>query len=611
MSTAKQKKKETDSATSFELHEFIPFACHYSERTLITKNSELVQIIKIPFNGSEDDSRFRERLIRALNDNIDPSKFAVWVHNIRNKQKLKTSSVASIAESIDYHWKLCLPTSLKYTNCIYLSIVRDATKINHWAPQNYLRSLILKLESRIRNTHFEINQNELDQVTERFLSEFSDCGATRLDCYEEGGVFYSSALEFIYQTLTLGNNKIELTLNDTSRDLSPRDLVFNNYTGTFTFILNDKRFFGAEISIKDTHNIKAYALQDLLNIDCEMVIYHAIDFAHGNRGLAALKKQERYLNLGKDPDLKKILDISEEDLVEPALQQVSITLINESPQLLQKSITEVTEALSDLGIISFTEDVRVDGIYWSSLPANFSFLRRQDSLPRKSIAALACFGNDKYKSVDDCFFGGPVTFFEGQEGEPYPLHFYRDGQSNTLVISTDHSQTELVANLLTSQASNLGSRILYYDKSGNNENFARAIGASYSTTLDMEKIKSSLSGEKTIIVLGSLEQILQSEGHEFFANFIDTVNDNNAIIIACANYTDDCEALLPNFRTQIYFGGEINPYANHFDIFDDEIDIITFLGNKNLYLKEGYNELIVKFDPSEKLKKLLSTGNLS
>jgi hypothetical protein len=28
-----------------------------------------------------------------------------------------------------------------------------------------------------------------------------------------------------------------------------------------------------------------------------------------------------------------------------------------------------------------------------------------------------------------------------------------------------------------------------------------------------------------------------------------------------------------------------------------------------LYIKEGYNELVVKFTPSEKLKKLLLTGS--
>jgi type IV secretion system protein VirB4 len=607
---AKQKKKEVESAGSFELHEFIPFACHYSEKTLITKNSELVQIIKVPVNGNLDDSQFRDKLIESLNTNIDPARFAVWVHNIRTKEKPENLQLGKTIDAIDYQWKSTLPSSLKYTNCIYISLVRDATKINHWTPKSYATSLILKLESKVRNRHFEANEAELSQLSEKFLSEFAAFGATRLECYEEQGAHYSEALEFASRVLTLSDNQMELTLNDVSRDLSPNGLVFNNYTGVFSFMQNNKKLYGATISIKETHNIKAYALQDLLNIDCEMIIYHALDFAHGNRQLPALQKQERFLNLGNDADLRKAFSLEEEEIVEPVLQQTGIILINESPQLLYKSISELTECLSDLGVISFMEDVRVDGSYWSALPANFAFLRRQDSIPRNNISAFACFGHDKYKSIDDCFFGEPVTFFQDQDGQPHPLHFYRDGQSNTLVISTSPEQSALVSNLLAAQTAKIGAKIIYYDKSGANENFARSIGAQYTNTLDMDKIKTSLAGDKTIIVLSSLEQILQNEGHEFFANFIDTVNDNNAIVIACVNYTDNCEALLPNFRTQIFFGGEINPYANYFDIFDDEIDIITFLGDNNLYLKEGYSELIVKFNPPEKLKNALLTGTV-
>ena len=86
------------------------------------------------------------------------------------------------------------------------------------------------------------------------------------------------------------------------------------------------------------------------------------------------------------------------------------------------------------------------------------------------------------------------------------------------------------------------------------------------------------------------------------------MNDKNAIVVACADYKDNCEALLPDFRSQIFCGGEIEPYANHFDIFEDEIDIITFLGQDGLYLKEGYMELVLKFNPPPQLSQALLTG---
>ncbi len=604
------KKKEIDKSREFELNEFVPFACQYSEKTLITKNAELLQTIKLSNSGHLSDDDFREQIISSLNELIDPARFAVWMHTVRTKQKGgENEEYSNLPAHVDYLWKSCLPSSLKYKNHIYITFIRDFAKINHLLPHNYLRSLNHKMERKYRDSLLAQHELELTDLTDAFLQKLSRFSPERLEVYEEQGKYYSRQMEFIGKIMHFNEMRFELTLCDYSRKIVPYALGFNNYSGIFSFVSNHTRFYGSVLTFKEAHNLPATALQDLLNVDTEMVIYQSLDFAFGNKHWNVIRKQVEISDISHSRELNNIVQLEQKTKKDFVLQQTGLIIANDSQQALSAALKEVNQIFSDLGIISFNEDVRIEGSYWSSLPANFSFMRRQHSVTRENIAPFTSFGSDKFTLVDDCMFGDPITFFEDSNGFPHALHFLNSGQSNTLLISKEPEKRHFLANLLAAQSAKLGAQVIYYDAYNRYENLIRNIGGIYFNTPDMEKIRAQLNGQKSVIVFNSISHILQSEsGHEFFTNFIDAVNDQNAVVISCADYSDNCEALLPNFRTQFFTGGEIEPYANHFDIFEDEIDIINFLGEANLYLKEGYSELVLKFNPPEKLVNILLGG---
>jgi len=72
--------------------DFLPYVCHYDPSTILTKNGELLQIIRITGFGGESDSfdliSLRDTLRDSISENIKESKYALWFHTIRRKKNI-------------------------------------------------------------------------------------------------------------------------------------------------------------------------------------------------------------------------------------------------------------------------------------------------------------------------------------------------------------------------------------------------------------------------------------------------------------------------------------------------------------------------------------------
>ena len=103
-------KKEKQQIQSFETHELVPYACHLNPTTLVTKNVELVQFIKLSDNtGGASDDEFRETIRAALNEHADPTKIAVWIHTTRFSKEIVETGNEDFVNHIDILWKQALP----------------------------------------------------------------------------------------------------------------------------------------------------------------------------------------------------------------------------------------------------------------------------------------------------------------------------------------------------------------------------------------------------------------------------------------------------------------------------------------------------------------------
>ena len=97
-----EKTSQNGSRTNEErieayVEEFIPYACHFDDHTLLTKNGELMQVIKVTgFNfetvghKAKEASDLRETLRQTIQKTFKTNKFALWLHTVRQKKNLAT-----------------------------------------------------------------------------------------------------------------------------------------------------------------------------------------------------------------------------------------------------------------------------------------------------------------------------------------------------------------------------------------------------------------------------------------------------------------------------------------------------------------------------------------
>lgn len=70
--------------------DFIPYAIHYDKNTILTKNGELMQIIRVVgFSNASvfaDLISLREAVRDGIRDNIKQTNYAIWFTTIRRKK---------------------------------------------------------------------------------------------------------------------------------------------------------------------------------------------------------------------------------------------------------------------------------------------------------------------------------------------------------------------------------------------------------------------------------------------------------------------------------------------------------------------------------------------
>lgn len=611
LANKKQPAKSDKSQDKLNIHDFIPFACHYSGDSILTKNGELIQFIKLDQDAGANDEEFRQAIRDGLNEVIDPAKYAVWIHTTRTRQKIKKLNSEDVVKQIEYAWRQTLPEKLHFENAVYISIVRDSTVHNLLKPKNFLRAMSARALQKQNESELKEKDAELTNVVNAVHASLTQFGAQRLKVYEQDGTYYSEPMEFLHRILSFFDEHVEMPVSDLSHKLMPEDLVFNEFSGVVEVASERGKSYASVLTLKECGLLPARSLDYLLNIDSEMVISQAMDFGSANTKLHTLRYQEeidRYTEDAQFLDLMGIRGLDSSDPSNYVLQQTNILLMQDTKVKLRDTLVGVHKELARLGLIGITEDIRLEKAFWSIIPGNFMFMKRQDIVPRKDIANFGILGNDIYQEIDASLFGDPVVFFETQEGEPFPFHYINNGSGHILITSDYKEQRNALMHLMGVHLKKFPCDVIFYDEKGDYEGFAEEIDAEYITKFDFEHLKQRAeSSEKLVILFSSLDLVTENAGTEFFGNFLDFLGENDSILVACTKYVNSKIDLLPYFDSQIYFNSpEIKKHAENFDLFDDEVKIITLLEDKMIYAKHNYEEVVLKYTiPEDLTDKLL------
>ncbi len=478
--------------------DFLPFVCHYDPSTILTKNGELMRVIRIVgFNHESISSELvnlRETVRDAISKHIKTNEFALWIHTIRRRKNIAPNGTFDdyFSSQLDQIWEEKNNWKNQYVNELYLTIIIQGYDTSITNINSLLRSFSMGGTKHLHQRELEKSYKILKNISDKVLEEVDGYGAKLLGIKEWEGVLYSEPMRFFGKIVNLCEDKYPLTINDMSEDLAGYRIAFGN--SSLEVVGQNKKHFAAMFSVKEYQEISVAALDKFLQLPQEFIITQSVDFIDRNKALMAFEYQNYILDISGDEQLKQLsgLDnIIESDSganTDYGEQQITIMLINETTGGLQEDIISSLEKFHDLGLVAVREDIFSEHCFWSQLPGNFKFLRRQKPINTSRVAGFASLHNFPAGSREGNYWGDAVTIFRTVLGTPYFFNFHNGDNGHTMIIGPLGSGKTVMLNFLVSQSRKFKNKLFYFDHDHSGRVFIEAIaGNNFIVTKNKEE----------------------------------------------------------------------------------------------------------------------------
>jgi type IV secretion system protein VirB4 len=496
----KSKKKAGDVKLEVPVPDFIPYACHYDADTILTRNGELLQVIKVTGFSNEaigsEQMDLRDMLRQAVLKNITNDNFALWLHTVRRKNNLDPGGdfPAGFSYNLNKNWKERHKWHETYVNEVYITIIRDSAKASMTNPSEMLRSMYFSALRKKHEAFLAEAHQELEAVVIGMLDTLSPFGAKRLTVTHERGVYYSDQLQFFAKILNLAELPVPMPINDLSEYLASHSIAI----GFDTMEVRGRagKHFGVLFTLKEYQELPTAALDRFLQLPQEFIITQTLDFIDCKRALKEFKKQKYILSVGRDDALAEAIGLDfiiESDNGSATAfgdSQISIFLINSDLRGLAKNVNDATDRLSSLGLVSTRSDLRMEECFWAQLPGNFSFLSRRRPISTSLVGGFASLYNFPAGKRAGNLWGPAVTMFNTAEGTPYFFSFHEGDNGHTAIIGPAGMGKTVLMNFMVSEARKFNGRLFVIDQMRASKVFLTALGGKY-TIIKPNEVSSS------------------------------------------------------------------------------------------------------------------------
>jgi len=469
--------------------DFLPYVCHYDPSTILTKNGELLQTIRITgFSGessSADLISLRDTLRDSISEHIKESRFAFWFHTIRRKKNIAPKGEYNdfFCEKINEDWVKKNNWNDQYVNELYITIIIEGLDTSIQNFHAFSRSFSRKATFGIHTKFLAENFKSLSRLSLSILADTEDYGAKLLGINEWDGVLYSEPMRFFGKIINLYEDRYPLAANDISSDLASHKIAFGNRELEVAGTHNKN--FAAMLSIKEYHEVSTDALERILQLPLEFIITQSFDFSFSKKDIEAQQFQDYILKISGDDEFRQLSGIAnfvESDSnseTDYCRVQSNVMVINHSTEALEKDIASLVEKFSTLGFILVREDIFSEHCFWSQLPGNFSFLRRQKIINTLRIAGFAALHNFPAGAIDGNHWGPAITTLKTVLKTPYFFNFHDKDLGNTLILGPKKSGKTTITNFLIAQAHKFNNKVFYFDYDNSSRAFIEALSGDY------------------------------------------------------------------------------------------------------------------------------------
>jgi type IV secretion system protein VirB4 len=571
----KNLRNSKKKANAPKNHDFIPFVSHYNEDTIITKNGELIQIIRVVgYNNSSilhELINLRDAVRFSLRDSIKSNYFAIWITTIRRRKNISPDGDFNdyFSQKIDDFWQQENNWQNDFINELYISIIIEGFDTSITNIKSLISSCFYFTTKLTHQYFLEKSRKKLDEITDFIVKYLNDHGARKLSIVEWNGVIYSEHMRFFGKICNLQEKYYPLTSNEICEDISQNRIFFGGRQIEVNSHLG--KSFAAILSLKEYFDINIKSLDKVLQLPCEFIISQSFDFFFNKKFLDEKKEQYEMLELSDSLDFARAIGLdnyikfaNEKDIEEQDMQfgkmQTNIMVINNNLNNLENDIKLISEKFREIGVPIIREDIFLEHCFWSQLPANFIFLKRQKIAPLSYFATFSALHSFSSGRLNGNAWGPAITTFKTIMHNPYFFNFHSDKNGNTIIIGNESSGKRVLINFLLTQAKRIPHRLFYFDHSQNNLCFIKALhGENFVLN------KNPLSTLESVLQLNPLFLEDNNSNHRFLSDFIFAVLKNDSI-------TEDYKTYISQ-KIDIIISGMIRNFYQVRDIFSEDKDL--------------------------------------
>ena len=592
-----------------DLSKFIPPVCHIDDRTLLTRNGELIQIIAIEGISSKAPERklelIRATIREAIAQYTNPHN-AIWIHTVRQKKNLdETSDYPNLlSTNINRLWRDKNHWDGNFVNTLYISILHSGAQLDTKHIVGFFNSFFVKKVYDFHNKYITSAKKQLTTIIDNIITHLKDFDPQLLRIKEEDGKMISEPMGLFIRIALLKEEQFIIEEQDLSLAIS--NIKFDIGSEMIEIQSAGNKKFASMLGIKGYQEIHNNNLDLLLQVPAEMIITEMFYYIDKQKIRSFYMPQYRLTKIAKNTDINKIkyfdkIFIDQDKPSKFCNQQISVMCIGDTINELKLQLSRISKGLSSLGISYVQEDIAIEHSYWSQMPGNFSLCTRLYPNLLEHTAAFGALHNppigNKYSK-----WGKAVSLIRTTKGMPYFFNFFnKQNIGHTCITGHLRSGRTILTNFLLSESTKYKPKILYIKTDNSSQIFLKAIGAIsctdlegcsplYKTSGDTDYIKQlmtmmlfngnieTITAEETTIINDCSLYLSKAKGLKSLSDFIKTYKFN----AKDSRLKKDLEFCATN-QYKKYFDIKSKKYIGDSDILEVDFSTITNQAFKAAY----------------------------
>jgi type IV secretion system protein VirB4 len=472
--------------------ERLPYAGHFDDETLITRNGDLLQMIRVegyPFETADSETLNYLHSVRdVMFRSIAGSQLMLYSHVVRRRvaTELVQRQPEGFARDLDKAWKARLAGRRIFVNDIVLTLVRRTPvgKVGLWE----------RLTRRLRGLQGDAERaaaearavRELTAARTSLTAALARYSPQVLGRYKGRGGTSSEPLEILS---ALYNGELQPVLEpsgDAGNYIPYKRVSFGIDTIELRGADAAGLRLGAMLSLKDyPASTSPGILDNLLRLPHELTVTESFAFLDRQVAGERIGLSLRRLRAVSEETVsqRQQLMAAREDLVGggAAYGEHHLTIHVRAATLaeLDAAVADVQSAVADFGGITVRESVNLEAAFWGQFPGNADYIARRAMVSTANLAGLVSLHGFPIGDPGGSIWGEPITVLETSSSTPYFFNLHKGDLGNFTLIGPSGSGKTVVLNFLVGQAQKFLPRTILFDKDRGAELFIRALGGQY------------------------------------------------------------------------------------------------------------------------------------